>query len=384
MKKIKFGIIGVGILALVSVLYFTVFKKEEKIDYLTEKVKYGSIKQVVNATGEVTAVQLVNVGAQVSGQIEKLHVELGQQVKKGEPIAEIDSTTQVNELQTNKAKLETYNAQLVSEQINLKIAQTQYSRELKLMASDATSKESLEKAANTLASAKAKVAELKSMIKQTKISVNTSEVNLGYTRIVAPRDGTVVSIPIEEGQTVNSNQTAPTIVQVADLSQMEIKMQISEGDITKVKAGMPVTYTILSEPNSVYKGVLSSVDPGLTTLTDGSYTKSTDSTKAIYYYGKLVVPNKDGKLHIGMTTQNTIVINHIERTLILPSITITHRDGKSYVRVMGEKNQITEKEIKIGLSDNMNTQVLSGLKENDEVISAQMTGAEINKSIKRH
>lgn len=100
--------------------------------------------------------------------------------------------------------------------------------------------------------------------------MNTDEVNLGYTRITAPLDGTIVSVPVDEGQTVNANQTTPTIVQIADLDKMEIKIEISEGDITAVKPGMPITYTILSNPETEYNATLTSIDPGLTTLTDGA------------------------------------------------------------------------------------------------------------------
>ncbi len=357
--------------------YFLFFNKEEQISYLTETVRVGSIRKTVNATGEVSAVQLVNIGAQASGQIKKLHVVLGQQVKKGDLIAEIDSTTQVNDLSTNKARLETYKAQLDSAQVALKVAQTQYNREVKLLASDATSKESVENARNTLASAQAKVSELKSQIKQTQISVNTSEVNLGYTQIVATMDGTVVSIPVEEGQTVNANQTTPTIVQVADLSQMEIKMQISEGDVTKVKAGMDVSYSILSEPDKTFRTKLKSVDPGLTTLTDGTYKGTTDSSSAVYYYGKLVVPNEDGVLHIGMTTQNTIVIASAKDVLTIPTITIQERGKKKFVQILAADQSISEREIKTGLTDNMNTEVISGLKKGEQVVSSQMTNSEI-------
>ncbi len=357
--------------------YFLFFNKKEQINYLTETVHVGNIKKTVNATGEVSAVQLVNIGAQASGQIKKLHVVLGQQVKKGDLIAEIDSTTQLNDLSTNKARLETYKAQLDSAQVALTVAQTQYGREVKLLASDATSKESVENARNTLSSAKAKVAELKSQIKQTQISLNTAEVNLGYTRIVATLDGTVVSIPVEEGQTVNANQTTPTIVQLADLSQMQIKMQISEGDVTKVKAGMDVSYSTLSEPDKVYRTKLKSVDPGLTTLTDGTYKGATDANTAVYYYGKLVVPNEDGNLHIGMTTQNTIEIASVKNVLVIPTITIHEKGKKKFVQILEADQKITEREIKTGLSDNMNTEIISGLKEGEQVVSSQMTNTEI-------
>lgn len=370
-KKIIFIIIG--LIVLIG-LYFVFFNKNEKVNYLTETARIGNIRQMVNATGEVSPVQLVNVGAQVSGQVMKLNVELGQHVKKGDLIAEIDSTTQVNELSVNKAKLESYKAQLISAKIDFSVAQKKYQREQNLYAKQATSRESLENAKNAFMRSKSSVTELESLINQAQINVNTSEVNLGYTKIVAPLTGTVVSVPIEEGQTVNSNQTAPTIVQIADLSQMQIKMQISEGDITKVKPGMKVTYTILSEPNKVYETTLKSVDPGLTTLTDGSYSSNNNtSNNAVYYYGKLVVSNDDGNLHIGMTTQNTIIVAEKDNVLIVPSIVIQHRDDKNVVQVL-DNNQIVEKAVQVGLADSMNTQILSGLQDGEQVISSQDFG----------
>lgn len=364
------------------VIYSVFFKHSEEIEYLTETVKTGSIRKSVNATGEISPVQLVNVGAQVSGQITKLYVVLGQKINKGDKIADIDSTTQLNELNTNKAKLETYKAQLNSAQVALTVAQSKYNRETSLMAKDATSKQNYEDAKNALASANANIAELKSTIKQAQISVNTSEVNLGYTKIISPLEGTVVSIPIEEGQTVNSYQTAPTIVQVADLSEMQIKLQISEGDVTKVKPGMKVTYTILSEPDRVYETTLRSVDPGLTTLTNGSYSGSTDANTAIYYYGKLVVPNENNMLHIGMTTQNTIIVEEKNDVLILPSLTIHQKNDKKMVYVLENGNSVVEKTIETGLSDSMNTEVVSGLKSGEKVVSAQMVNGQQSTNVR--
>lgn len=374
-KHLKLIII-LAALAGATLLFRACGGNNEKINYLTEVVRRGDIIKTVNATGEVAAVQLVDIGAQVSGQIETLAVSLGQEVKKGDLIAEIDSTTQRNDLEINKAKLKTYEAQLLSNQVALRVAELQYGRESKLKKRDAASDESLENAENALAAARAAVDETESLISQTRISVNTSETNLGYTQITAPMDGTIVSVPVEEGQTVNANQTTPTIVYLADLSLMEIRMQISEGDITKVRPGMSVSYTILSEANRIFYGELSSVDPGLTTLSDGSYSGATDAGTAIYYYGKLVVPNDDRILRIGMTTQNTITIAEEPNALIVPSIAIRQAAGRSFVNVL-EKGQPVEKEIKVGISDNMNTQVLSGLAEGDEVIAAQMSASEL-------
>ena len=384
MKKVtKWGIGLLAVAALAAGMWWWLKPKNE-INYLTEPVVRSSIAHTVSATGEISAAQLVDVGAQASGQIKKLHVTLGQQVKKGDLIAEIDSTSQLNNLNTNKAKLDTYQAQLVSAEIALRSADKKYKREQALWQEDATSREALEDAQDAFAAAKASVAELKSSIRQTQIAINTAEADLGYTRITAPMDGTVVAIPVEEGQTVNANQTTPTIVQVADLSTMLNKMQIAEGDVNKVKAGMKLTFTTLSQPDNVREATLESIDPGLTTMSQGSYTTSTDTTdSAIYYYARSLVPNKDNVLHIGMTTENTIIINQAEKVLAVPKLAVKQRGGKQYVRVLGENNQPQEKEIITGLSDNMNTEVKSGLGEGENVIISEAAAGETSDSVGR-
>ena len=384
MKKVtKWGIGLLAAAALAAGMWWWLKPKNE-INYLTEPVVRTNIAQTVSATGEISAAQLVDVGAQASGQIKKLHVTLGQQVKKGDLIAEIDSTSQLNNLNTNKAKLDTYQAQLVSAEIALRSADKKYKREQALWQEDATSREALEDAQDAFAAAKASVAELKSSIRQTQIAINTAEADLGYTRITAPMDGTVVAIPVEEGQTVNANQTTPTIVQVADLSTMLNKMQIAEGDVNKVKAGMKLTFTTLSQPDNVREATLESIDPGLTTMSQGSYTTSTDTTdSAIYYYARSLVPNEDNVLHIGMTTENTIIINQAEKVLAVPKLAVKQRGGKQYVRVLGENNQPQEKEITTGLSDNMNTEVKSGLGEGENVIISKAAAGETSDSVGR-
>ena len=384
MKKVtKWGIALLAVAALAAGMWWWLKPKNE-INYLTEPVVRTNIAQTVSATGEISAAQLVDVGALASGQIKKLHVTLGQQVKKGDLIAEIDSTSQLNNLNTNKAKLDTYQAQLVSAEIALRSADKKYQREQALWKEDATSREALEDGQDAFAAAKASVAELKSSIRQTQIAINTAEADLGYTRITAPMDGTVVAIPVEEGQTVNANQTTPTIVQVADLSTMLNKMQIAEGDVNKVKAGMKLTFTTLSQPDNVREATLESIDPGLTTMSQGSYTTSTDTTdSAIYYYARSLVPNEDNVLHIGMTTENTIIINQAEKVLAVPKLAVKQRGGKQYVRVLGENNQPQEKEITTGLSDNMNTEVKSGLGEGENVIISEAAAGETSDSVGR-
>jgi macrolide-specific efflux system membrane fusion protein len=330
-------LILLSLLAVLAVwgLYKTLSPAKPEVRYLTEKVRRGDIIKTVATTGEVASAQLVEVGAQVSGKIESLLVVNGQKVDQDELIAEIDSTNQRNELAANQARLKSYEAQLLARKAALKTAQAKYDRELKLKKRDATSDENLENAEQALAAAQASLAETESLILQARISVDTAETNLGYTRITSPLSGTVVSVPVEKGQTVNANQQTPTIARIADLSRMEIKMQISEGDVTKIQPGLLVSYTILSEPDRVFAGTLDSVDPGLTALSDGSYTGSTPAGTAVYYYGKLKADNHDGTLRIGMTTQNTIVIDEARDVLMVPSIAVNPTGpGAAVVRVL--------------------------------------------------
>ena len=391
MKKTKILIIllilGVG----GYFVYDKFFKvKEEEVEFITKKAKKGSFSKKVDATGEIFATELIDVGAQVSGQIKKLYVKLGDQVKKGDMIASIDSSTQQNSIDNKEAQLAIYKAQLESAKVALNIAKTQFDRENALFAKNATSKQEFESAKNTFSANSAKIKELEAQIKQTNIELSTAKINLGYTKITAPRDGTVVSVQVEEGQTVNANQTTPTIVNIADLSHVKMKMQIAEGDITKIKVGTPVEYSILSEPTKKFQTTVSSIDPGLTTLSDGSYgssssskssySSSSSSSSAVYYYAQSIVDNKDGILRIGMTTQNELLIANVEDAIIVPSIGIKKDENGTFVYVLKDGKPV-KTAVKTGIKDNLDTQIISGINEDDEIITSQGSSSEIAKMI---
>lgn len=364
--------------------------KDEKVEFITKKAKKGSFSKKVDATGEIFATELIDVGAQVSGQIKKLYVKLGDQVKKGDMIASIDSSTQQNSIDNKEAQLAIYKAQLESAKVALNIAKTQFDRENALFAKNATSKQEFESAKNTYSANSAKIKELEAQIKQTNIELSTAKINLGYTKITAPRDGTVVSVQVEEGQTVNANQTTPTIVNITDLSHVKMKMQIAEGDITKIKVGTPVEYSILSEPTKKFQTTVSSIDPGLTTLSDGSYgssssskssySSSSSSSSAVYYYAQSIVDNKDGILRIGMTTQNELLIANVEDAIIAPSIGIKKDENGTFVYVLKDGKPV-KTAVKTGIKDNLDTQIISGINEGDEIITSQGSSSEIAKMI---
>lgn len=387
MKKfIKFGIFCA--LALILIWFFLFKKDEEAPNFITTKLQSGDIKSVVIANGEVYAQDLVDVGAQVSGQIKKLYVKVGDNVKKGDMIAQIDSEKQENEISKEKAQLVIYEANLKAAEIKAQNAKIQFLREQKLYKKDATSKEKLENAKNEAALSAANVKQIQAQIEQTKLALDTAETNLGYTKISAPLDGTIVSVPVEEGRTVNANQTTPTIVKIADLSKMEIRLQISEGDISLVKVGQNVEYTILSALDDIKKAEISSIDPALTTLSDGSYDKtnlngSSSSNEAVYFYAKVLVDDNDGFLKIGMTTQNTIIVNEAENVNFITSSAIQKdKNNERFVWILKDKTP-TKTKIKIGISDNLNTQILSGINKNDEIIISNPNKNENSKSIAR-
>ena len=364
--------------------------KDEKVEFITKKAKKGSFSKKVDATGEIFATELIDVGAQVSGQIKKLYVKLGDQVKKGDMIASIDNSTQQNSIDNKEAQLAIYKAQLESAKVALNIAKTQFDRENALFSKNATSKQEFESAKNTYSANSAKIKELEAQIKQTNIELSTAKINLGYTKITAPRDGTVVSVQVEEGQTVNANQTTPTIVNIADLSHVKMKMQIAEGDITKIKVGTPVEYSILSEPTKKFQTTVSSIDPGLTTLSDGSYgssssskssySSSSSSSSAVYYYAQSIVDNKDGILRIGMTTQNELLIANVEDAIIVPSIGIKKDENGTFVYLLKDGKAV-KTAVKTGIKDNLDTQIISGINEGDEIITSQGSSSEIAKMI---
>lgn len=269
-------------------------------------------------------------------------------------------------------------AQLNAAEISAKIAEKQFIREQRLLKKNAASQEDFENAKDAFEAAKAKVTELKASIAETALALNTAETNLGYTKITAPLDGVVVSVPVKTGQTVNAAMNTPTIVQIADLSQMEILIEISEGDIGKVQTGAKVTYTVLSAPETVYETTLKSIDPGLTLLTNGEYTEVVGSDEAIYYYGRLVVDNSDGALRIGMTTQNVIYVAQADNVLTVPVLAVKKDGAQSYVNVLTPTG-IQRHAVITGLSDGVDIEIKSGVSDHDTVVIAQMSESEVTK-----
>lgn len=365
--------VGAILLLAVLIAYF-LLKPQPQPSYITAQPKTADIENTVLATGSINAFKQVTVGAQVSGQIKTLYVKLGQQVKKGEPIADIDNVSQQNSLKDTQASLLSYEAQLVSLQVSLAKAQLTQQRQEKLLALKATSQEDYDNAKVNLAEAVANIGQMKANINKAKLAVNTAQQNLSYTKIVSPIDGVIVVLAVDEGQTVNAMQAAPTIVKIAQLDKVTIKAEIAEGDVVKIKPGLPLYFSILGKPDKVYHATLRSIDPGPQALSDNTSTTGTSSSSssstatAIYYYALFDVDNPQQELRISMTAQTTIVLEGAKNVLSIPSSALLDvKNNKAKVKTL-QNNQIVEKSIEIGLNNGVLTEIKSGLTEQDTVV----------------
>lgn len=370
-------IIALVLLIILALIAWNFLAPPPKPSYVTAPAHTGSIEESVLATGTIEAAKLVGVGAQVSGQIKSLKVKLGDKVKKGDLIAEIDSMTQQNSLLNAEAALQSVTAQLAAQQATLKQSELAYTRARTLLDQDAGSRESFESAQATLESNRADIRALEAQITQARITVDTARVNLGYTRILAPMDGTVVALINEEGTTVNANQSTPTIIKLARLDRVSIKAQISEADVTRVKPGQTVYFTILGEPDKRYTTKLQSIEPAPDSISSTSTTTTTSSTTttstAIYYNGRFEVDNPEDRLRISMTTEVNIVLAESPKALLIPSTALGKKtpDGRYEVRVLDEHGMAVPRMIKVGLNNKSNAEVLEGLGDGDQVVLGQ-------------
>nr|WP_314258067.1 efflux RND transporter periplasmic adaptor subunit [uncultured Devosia sp.] len=334
----------------------------------TVAVERGDIEQTVLASGVLEANSLVAVGAEVSGRIKAVHVKLGQDVKAGDLLVELDSLDQENAIKTAQAVLKGIEAQKRNQQAVWAQAEAALTRSQALSTNSLISQTDLETAQAAVDAAAAQIDQLDAQITQSELSVESAELNLSRTKITAPSDGTVVALLVEAGQTVSANQTVPTIVKLANLDTMVIKAEISEADVVRVAAGQRVYFTILGEPDVKIDATLREVEPAPTSISSDD----TTTDDAIYYNGLFDVPNPDHKLRISMTAQVTIVLDEVTDALVLSSslVTNTDPDGNAMVMVYDPQTERSEpRRVEVGLNNNVLAEVISGLEEGDQVIS---------------
>jgi macrolide-specific efflux system membrane fusion protein len=376
-RRLAFILAG-ALLVILALVAFSL-QSPPQVTSVTAPARLGDIENAVLATGKLDAIERVNVGAQVSGQVKSLKVKLGDKVTKGQPIADIDDLPQRNDLRNAEAALNVAKADLQAKQALLKQAESRFKRQKRMLSDDAGSREDFETAEATLAATRAELIALNARIVQAQIEVDKKKVDLSYTRILAPMDGIVIAVITQQGQTVNANQSAPTIVKLAQLDVMTIKAQISEADITRVSQGQKAYFTIFSEPDKRYDATLRTVELAPESVmkddsvSGGSSSSGSGSSNASVYYNALLdVPNPDNRLRIAMTAQVSLLLGEAKNALLVP-IQAVHKtaDKKQQVQVLTGDNRLEMREVKTGITNNVDIQILSGLKAGENVVLVQ-------------
>ncbi|WDG77753.1 macrolide transporter subunit MacA [Pseudomonas chlororaphis] len=371
MEKSKFRKIAMG-LALVVVaglIFYAVRAPAQAPQYLTAKAERGDIENAVLASGLLEGIKQVDVGAQVSGQLKSLKVKLGDKVKKGQWLAEIDPLVLQNTLRQAQVDEENLQAQRRATIAQLKETKSIYERYLGLQEDAAISKQEFETATANYEVQRANLLSLDAQIKNAHIQIDTAKVNLAYTRIVAPIDGDVVGIVTQEGQTVIANQLAPVLLKLADLDTMTVKAQVSEADVIHISPGQEVYFTILGEDRRYY-GKLRGTEPAPQNFLDTPPAGTPKQTTAVFYNALFDVPNPDHRLRISMTAQVRIVLDTAKDVLTVPVAALGPRnnDGSFPVRVLDAKGQAQHRNVQTGINNNVKVQIKDGLAEGEQVV----------------
>lgn len=366
-------------------------------NYTTTAVTRGDIEDTVTALGNLQPKNYVDVGAQATGQLKKLDVNIGDTVKQGQLLAEIDPQVQTAKVQTDQANVANLQAQLRDKQAQYALAEANFARQQRLEAANATSKSDYDAANQAAKSAVAEVNALRAQISAARSQLSGDQVTLGYAKIYAPMSGTVVSVSIKQGQTINSVQQAPTILRIADLSLMEVWTQVSEADVPKLRVGMAAYFTTLGNPAKRWYGTLQQIQP-----------TPTITNNVVLYTATFDVANPDQQLMTQMTAQVFFVAASAHNVVIVPVSALhqghnhaggrtgfrtpnqeqgsaaqsayPHRhhrhfaklpDGEKYafVRVVKPDGTIEPRRIVVGVSNRVSAEVISGLQVGEQVIS---------------
>ncbi len=365
LKNVKKRYVVTGILLISAVVFGFSIIKSKQVRYDTREVKRCTITEFVEASGTINPVNTVSVGSTVSGLIKAIYVDYNSEVKKGELLAQIDPANFEAQVQQNQAQILNATANLSRLQAILEYDEKQYQRYKNLYAKNFVAKSELDQAYSTYMADLAQIRASQAQINQYRASLKTAETNLGYTKIIAPVDGTVISRKIDLGQPVAASFQAPELFTIAqDLTKMQIEVSVSEADIGNVKEGQEVTYTLDGYPDSVFDGKVTQVRLSPTTVSN-----------VVTYTVIVDVDNEDLKLKPGMTANVSIITNKSEDVLCVPNLALKftpditgpkYKNQGIWILENGKPKRI---EIETGASDDNSVEVISDeIEENDKVI----------------
>lgn len=321
----------------------------------------ADITQLVQAAGILQPRTKVDVGAQVSGQVRKIHVELGQQVKKGELLVSLDSELARSDVAQADAAVAQQAALIDSTQASLSLARREAERLHRLLRNEAAAVTETERADTELAKLEADLRGQSATLKRLQAELEQRQLRLGYTAITAPMNGTVVNLAVQEGQTVIAVQVTPVMVTLADLGEITVRARVPEADIAQVRPGQQASFVTLAGEAQRYEGKLRVIQPIPERVGN-----------AVFYNVLFEVPNREGRLLSDMTVQVSIETGRAAQALAIPMVARGPRgaDGRYAVQALGTDGKLEPRLIRTGLQDGAKVQVLEGLKAGDKVLLA--------------
>lgn len=327
-------------------------------------VTQGTIEELITAQGQLEPKEYVDVGTQVSGQLKQIHVKIGDTVEKGRLLAEIDSRVYEARVEADVARMKSLQAQLNEQQAQRTLAEQNLTRNRNLMAANAISRQVLQESEAEAAVAKARIEVTLAQLKEVESNLHGNRTNLEFTKIHAPMAGTVTTMPAREGQTLNANQTAPIILQIANLDTMTVRAQVAEADVTRLKEGMSAYFTTLGNSERRWEGKVRQILPSPEVLND-----------VVLYHVLIDVQNEDRHLMTGMSTQVFFIFGQAVDVPIIPAEALNQRVadadnamGKAYrVHILTESGP-EERVIHAGLQTRTQAQVTVGLEAGERIL----------------
>jgi macrolide-specific efflux system membrane fusion protein len=285
---------------------------------LVVAIGYGDIENAIPAAGTLQPKEVVPIGARASGELTEIRVEVGDYVEEGQTVAVIDAREQALRVRSSELNLENQINQRQQRELEVRNAKRDYDRTLALFAAEASTEQEVESAENRVLTAETNLRNLEIQILQSETDLEQERVQLDYTDIKAPFAGTIISLDQKEGATLNASQTAPTVMQIADLRTLTVETEISEADIQALETGIDVYFTTLGSGDRRWTGTLRKIDP-----------VGTVSNNVVLFNGSFDVDNSDGELYPNMTTQVFFVTSSARNVLTVPLGALTFTDSPS-------------------------------------------------------
>jgi HlyD family secretion protein len=377
-KKRTLIVLGVVLVIALIILFNLRTRREKTVKVTIEKVKTSDLVSIVSASGEIKPKKNVNISAHVPGRIIKIGVKEGDVVKAGDFLLKLDATQYEAVAEGNRAAIRSNRAQLIQEEARLQRDKNAYDRQKRLYDEQLVSKDQLEMAKAQYDVSNAQVRAIKSLIQQAEASLKSTLDTLNKTTFVSPIDGMITSLRVEEGEVAiigTMNNPGTVLMTIADLSVMEVEVEVDETDVVGVQLGQTANVRVDAFPDIVFKGKVTEIGSSALQKTAATTTQESKDFKVI-----ITLENPSQKLKPGLSASADIVAAEKKGVLSVPIASLVVRekpeadkdkkDAKEEEGVyLVENSRVKFQMVAKGITGGMNIEVVSGLKEGQEIVT---------------